>query len=64
MEIQININIFLFFKGDAQLKFMIQWMAASVAGCDLVYFTAGNELLVKVSFDIFVRFFYRDAYHL
>uniref|UniRef100_A0A336LHU1 poly(ADP-ribose) glycohydrolase n=1 Tax=Culicoides sonorensis TaxID=179676 RepID=A0A336LHU1_CULSO len=33
-------------KGDAQLKFVIQWMAATVAGCDIIYYTAGHQCLV------------------
>lgn len=35
--------------GDVQLKLVIQWMAASVAGLPvLVYYTAGHEMLTKV----------------
>lgn len=37
-----------FVLGDAQLKFVIQWMAATVAGSSLVYYTTGSDLLVKV----------------
>ena len=37
------------FKGDVQLKLVIQWMAASVAGLPaLIYYTAGHERLTKV----------------
>ena len=36
-------------RGDVQLKMVIQWMAASVAGLPyLSYYTAGNEKLSKV----------------
>lgn len=35
--------------GDEQLKFVIQWMAASVAGLPvLIYFTSGNQRLTKL----------------
>lgn len=35
--------------GDVQLKLVIQWMAASVAGLPvLVYYTAGHEMLTKL----------------
>ena len=35
--------------GDAQLKSMIQWMAASRSGApSLIYFTAGSSTVVKV----------------
>lgn len=38
------------FNGNVQLKLVIQWMAASVAGLPvLVYHTAGHEKLAKVS---------------
>lgn len=37
-------------NGDVQLKMVIQWMAASVTGLPvLMYYTAGNEKLTKVS---------------
>lgn len=40
-------------RGDVQLKMVIQWMAASVAGLPvLVYYTAGHERLAKVTFII------------
>lgn len=36
-------------RGNPQLKLVIQWMAASVAGLPiLIYYTAGNEKLAKV----------------
>uniref|UniRef100_A0A1B0CZ63 poly(ADP-ribose) glycohydrolase n=1 Tax=Phlebotomus papatasi TaxID=29031 RepID=A0A1B0CZ63_PHLPP len=36
-------------QGDVQLKFVIQWMAASVAGLPvLIYHTAANEKLAKL----------------
>uniref|UniRef100_A0A182PBB0 poly(ADP-ribose) glycohydrolase n=1 Tax=Anopheles epiroticus TaxID=199890 RepID=A0A182PBB0_9DIPT len=36
-------------RGDVQLKMVIQWMAASVAGLPyLTYYTAGNEKLSKL----------------
>ncbi|XP_021705098.1 uncharacterized protein LOC5569294 isoform X1 [Aedes aegypti] len=36
-------------RGDVQLKMVIQWMAASVAGLPyLIYYTAGNEKLSKL----------------
>lgn len=46
-------------RGDVQLKLVIQWMAASVAGLPvLVYYTAGHEKLAKVIFTIiFIPFF-------
>lgn len=35
--------------GDVQLKLVIQWMAASLAGLPvLVYYTSGHEKLAKV----------------
>lgn len=35
--------------GDVQIKLVIQWMAASVAGLPfLVYYTGGHEKLTKV----------------
>lgn len=35
--------------GDVQLKLVIQWMAASLAGLPvLVYYTSGHEKLTKV----------------
>lgn len=38
------------YNGNVQLKLVIQWMAASVAGLPvLVYHTAGHEKLAKVS---------------
>lgn len=37
--------------GDVQLKLVIQWMAASLAGLPvLVYYTSGHEKLTKVQF--------------
>lgn len=37
------------FGGDVQLKLVIQWMAASLAGLPaLIYYTAAHEKLVKV----------------
>jgi hypothetical protein len=39
--------------GDAQLKSMIQWMAASRSGApSLIYFTAGSPTVVKVQHNI------------
>lgn len=36
-------------KGQPQLKMLLQWLAASVAGCPaLLYYTFGNEKLFKV----------------
>lgn len=36
-------------QGDVQLKLVIQWMAASLAGLPvLVYYTSGHEKLAKV----------------
>lgn len=36
-------------RGDVQLKLVIQWMAASLAGLPvLVYYTSGHEKLTKV----------------
>lgn len=36
-------------NGDVQLKLVIQWMAASVAGLpEMLYYTAGNDKLTKV----------------
>ena len=36
-------------QGDTQLKLVIQWMAASVAGVPiLVYYTSGHNKLSKV----------------
>lgn len=38
-------------SGDVQLKLVIQWMAASVAGLPaLIYYTAGHEKLTKVNY--------------
>lgn len=37
-------------QGDVQLKLVIQWMAASLAGVPvLIYNTSGHEKLTKVS---------------
>lgn len=37
-------------RGQPQLKMLLQWLAASVAGVPaLIYYTAGNEQLFKVS---------------
>lgn len=39
-------------NGDVQLKLVVQWMAASVAGLpEMLYYTAGNEKLTKVRYD-------------
>lgn len=36
-------------QGDVQLKLVIQWMAASLAGLPvLIYYTSGHEKLAKV----------------
>lgn len=36
-------------KGDPQLKLVIQWLAASLAGVPrLIYYTSGNPSLSKV----------------
>lgn len=45
--------------GDVQLKLVIQWMAASLAGLPvLVYYTSGHEKLTKVMSHFFDVFFY------
>jgi len=33
------------FKGDAQLKFIIQWLAASRIGREMIFFTGNDEKL-------------------
>eukprot|EP01116_Phalansterium_solitarium_P012028 TRINITY_DN2796_c0_g1_i1.p1 TRINITY_DN2796_c0_g1~~TRINITY_DN2796_c0_g1_i1.p1 ORF type:complete len:730 (-),score=255.85 TRINITY_DN2796_c0_g1_i1:166-2355(-) len=33
--------------GDKQLKSLIQWIAASQAGCDLIYYTFGDEAVAE-----------------
>lgn len=44
-------------NGDVQLKLVIQWMAASVAGVpELLYYTAGNEKLTKVYTNLFYSY--------
>lgn len=35
-------------SGDVQLKFILQWIAASLAGVKLIYHTAGHEKLSRV----------------
>lgn len=46
-------------QGDVQLKLVIQWMAASLAGVPvLIYNTSGDDKLTKVSIhSIFVCYF-------
>lgn len=36
------------FKGDVQLKFVIQWISASIVNRKLVYYPYGNKKLVNV----------------
>lgn len=46
--------------GDVQLKLVIQWMAASLAGLPvLIYYTSGHEKLAKVkTIKVFVHIFF------
>ena len=45
--------------GDAQLKSMIQWMAASRSGAPcLIYYTASAASVVKVNLKFFKRIFH------
>lgn len=44
------------FKGDVQLKFMIQWIAASIVKKRLVYYPYGNNKLNNV-IDVIKRIF-------
>ena len=42
-------------KGDPQLKLVIQWLAASLAGVPrLIYYTSGHSSLSKVIMIIFI----------
>ena len=50
-------------RGDVQLKLVIQWMAARLAGLPvLVYYTSGHEKLAKVKstliYQIYFCFFF------
>lgn len=43
-------------SGDPQLKLVIQWLAASLAGVPrLIYYTAGNSSLSKVRIEFNFR---------
>lgn len=50
-------------NGDVQLKLVIQWMAASVAGLpEMLYYTAGNEKLTKVMRILRAKLYYTPVY--
>lgn len=36
--------------GDVQFKFILQWMASSLAGVKMIYHTGKNDKLSKVGF--------------
>ncbi|CAF4150235.1 unnamed protein product, partial [Adineta steineri] len=41
------------FNGDKQLKAIIQWMAASVAGRPLIYAAFGDKKLIETFYEIY-----------
>ena len=47
------------FRGDPELKAVIQWMAASAAGCPaVVYHTFGDQRMSRVSFTLKITYFF------